>query len=209
MNLFDYDLTEILILGLALLYSIISHELGHGYVAYLMGDNTAKNRGRLSLNPLRHIDPIGLFSMLVFKFGWAKPVPINVFNFKKRRLGIFLVSIAGIFVNILSAFIALLIIAVFPDFVLSHHYFLFFLSLIVTYGISLACFNLLPIPPLDGSKIVLSFLPKRIQNFFFRFERYGFFILMILLFLNVLDKPINILFDFIYTNLINLASIFA
>ena len=186
---FNFDILEILVIGIALLYSIISHELGHGYVAYLMGDNTAKEQGRLSLNPIRHIDPIGLLSMIIFKFGWAKAVPININNFKYKRLGLFLVSIAGICVNLLSALIAAILLLAFYD-PFNYSYINIFLEYVILYGVILASFNIMPIPPLDGSKIIVSFLPEKLSKIILQIEKYGMIILMILLVTDILDGPI-------------------
>ena len=172
-------------LALALLYTIISHELAHGYMALWNGDETAKNYGRLTLNPLAHLDPKGLIFLILFKFGWAKPVPIDDRNFKHRRLGLFLVSIAGVTVNFLSTFVAIgLIFWINPqnDFVFE------LLRYIALYGVFFGVFNLIPIPPLDGSKILASFLPIKFEYFIYKYERYFNILLLILLFSNQITK---------------------
>lgn len=172
-------------LALALLYTIISHELAHGYMALWNGDETAKNYGRLTLNPLAHLDPKGLIFLILFKFGWAKPVPINDRNFKHRRLGLFLVSIAGVTVNFLSTFVAIgLIFWINPqnDFVFE------LLRYIALYGVFFGVFNLIPIPPLDGSKMLASFLPVKFEYFIYKYERYFNILLLILLFSNQITK---------------------
>ncbi len=175
-------------MGLALLYTIISHELAHGFVAYLNGDNTAKEAGRLSLNPLAHIDPLGMLSLIVFKFGWAKPVPINPNNFNHKRWGLFATSIAGVAMNFLSAFIALFILI---SGNLGDESFLgIFINFLIIYGVSFGVFNLIPIPPLDGSKLIFSLLPEELSYKALRFERYGKYLLLGLVFTGALTPII-------------------
>lgn len=176
---------NVLAVALALTYTIISHELAHGYMALWNGDSTAKDYGRLTLNPLAHLDPKGLIFLILFKFGWAKPVPIDDRNFKHRRLGLFLVSIAGVCVNFLSTFIALgLIFWINPqlDFVFQ------VLRYIALYGVFFGVFNLIPIPPLDGSKILASFLPVKFEYFIYKYEKYFNILLLVLLFSNQITK---------------------
>lgn len=182
---------------LALLYTIISHEIAHGLVAYWNGDPTAKNAGRLSLNPLRHLDLFGTLCLIVFKFGWAKPVPIDERNFKNRRVGLFAVSIAGITTNLISAVIAILLIILLAD---KNAYLYSFFSYVAIYGIYFAIFNLLPIPPLDGSKILASFLPVNFEIFIYKYERIFNLLLILLLYMGIVSKflaPLagNILFN--------------
>lgn len=170
----------------AALLAIIFHEMSHGYVAYLLGDKTAKNSGRLSLNPIQHMDPLGLLCMILFGFGWAKPVPVNPYFFKKRKLGMALVSIAGPVSNLLMAVLSLSIILVISLLDTGAHAFNFlnviveFLFVFAILNIGLAVFNLIPVPPLDGSKILFSLLPRRAYGFILRYERYGMFLLLVL-----------------------------
>ncbi len=205
LNLNNFDIAEFIVVALALIYSIVSHELGHGIVAYWVGDDTAKRQGRLSLNPLKHIDILGLISMFLFKFGWAKPVPINPNKFRHKRVGLFLVSIAGIVVNILSAFIAMVVWIILINRGFDNKYIIKFLNLIIIYGISLASFNLMPIPPLDGSKIVLSFLPKKFSDWMLKVERFGFVIIIAVIMLDLLDGPFNLVFNFIIETMFSFA----
>ena len=180
------------LLAIPLLYSIILHELAHGWVADKMGDSTARWLGRLSLDPRRHLDPIGTLMLFLFGFGWAKPVPVNFHNLHDYRKGLVLVSAAGIVANILLAFIS---------------YFLFDLLNPAPFGtlykvllnlaqinIMLAAFNLIPIPPLDGSKILMGFASPRVQYSLASLEPYGFFIIIGLLYLGVLN-PLIYLFE--------------
>lgn len=163
----------------AILIAIIFHELSHGMVAYWLGDDTAKNQGRLTLNPIKHIDPLGFLSMLLFRFGWARPVPVNPNNFENRKIGMFLVSIAGPMSNFLLA----VIISLFINLQITDNFYIlqFFVTLLI-YNIFLGLFNLLPFPPLDGSKILASILPEKVEYFMYKNERYFYIILIILIF---------------------------
>lgn len=205
MTYLDKDPIKIIIMAFALLFTIISHELGHGLVAYWMGDDTAKKAGRLSLNPIKHIDPIGVFCMFLFKFGWAKPVPINNDKFRYKKVGLFLVSIAGIFVNLLTVLITMILVMTFAGKVNNNEYLSYAATIFIGYGISLASFNLIPVPPLDGSKILMSLLPNRITNRLLRFDRYAFFILILLIYTHTLDPVIDSLTGFFYENTFLLA----
>ena len=201
LNLLIKDPLEFIIIAIPLLYSIIFHELAHGWVAYLMGDPTAKSLGRLSLNPLKHLDPMGTIMLFVFGFGWAKPVPVNFGRLHDRRKGMLLVSAAGIITNMLIAFIALFLnrlLSLSPSSTPGE--LLYYLAQI---NIMLAAFNLIPLPPLDGSKILMGFASSGVQNFFFRFERYGFFIIIALLYFGVLNPVINF-FQWMILSLIKL-----
>lgn len=179
----------------AILLGLTLHEWGHAYAAYRLGDPTARNLGRLSLNPLDHLDPLGLISLLLLGFGWAKPVPVNSRNFKNVRRDELIVSLAGIAMNILEAlFFSVLfafIVSKKPDLFYNTAFYNIFLNLILV-NTSLAVFNLIPVPPLDGSHVlecllggVLTF---RVRNFM---RRYGQFILIAALYLGVLDYPLR------------------
>ncbi len=178
--------------GLILALSL--HEFAHGFAAYKMGDNTAKYYGRLSLNPFHHLDPIGTLCLFLFHFGWAKPVPINPYNFRSRRSGIIVVSLAGPMMNFLVALISAFVLAIIQKFV-PYSEFTLFLYQVVLYceilNIGLGCFNLIPIPPLDGSKVLLELLPYRYRDMFYQIERYSSLILMALLVTNVLDPVLG------------------
>lgn len=169
---------------IAILFVLVTHEFAHGYVAYKFGDNTAKDMGRLTLNPLAHLDLIGTLSLFIFRFGWAKPVPINSNNFKNHKLGMFCVSIAGIVVNLITALIAIFIIYIFQ---LDGLLYVLFDNIFI-YGIVFAVFNILPIPPLDGSKMIATFLPLKWQYKLYKYERYGSLILILLISMGVINK---------------------
>jgi Zn-dependent protease len=166
-----------------------------------MGDPTAKSLGRLSLNPLKHLDPIGTIMLFIFGFGWAKPVPVNFNQLRDRHKGMILVSAAGIITNMLLAFIALFLsrlLSLSPSSMPA--VLLYYFAQI---NIILAAFNLIPLPPLDGSKILMGFAPPSVQDFLFRLERYGFFIIIALLYLGVLD-PVIRFFQWMILSLIKL-----
>ena len=151
------------------------HEYAHGWAAFKLGDPTAKAAGRLTLNPLKHIDPIGAISMVLFRFGWSKPVPINEYNFEKRELGTALSALAGPVSNMLLALLGgLLNWVIKPEGILYVIFFVF-----VSINISLAVFNLLPIPPLDGHKIVRALLPKKIRYYWEQLEKFSIFIILL------------------------------
>ena len=165
---------ELLYITAILLLALPLHEFAHAWVAYRFGDMTAKNQGRLSLNPFRHLDPLGSLMMYVAHFGWAKPVPVDPRNFRRKRLGMLLVAVAGPISNLLLAFVSMLLIGLLTKLmmtgvltvtegwgsaVLSGAFDL--LSMLVQINILLAVFNMLPVPPLDGSRVLSSFLPEK------------------------------------------------
>lgn len=181
---------------LAALLSITVHETCHGLVAFWLGDDTAKRQGRLSLNPLRHVDLMGLVLMALARFGWAKPVPIDARRFRHPKLGMVLTALAGPVSNVLLAFLAMLVRAVYMAVVpfeqmgTAFHLLRGLLENIAIISSGLAVFNLFPIPPLDGSKVLFAVLPNRWYIQLMRYERYGMLLLMALLLLNVLDVPL-------------------
>lgn len=189
------DPVTFFLLAVLLLYSVIAHEIAHGLVALRFGDDTARNAGRLSLNPLLHIDPLGTLALFLVGFGWAKPVPINYGKLRNSRFALVSVSLAGCIANILIATTAIFLLqfeAVSDKYILEQ-----VLESVARINIILGAFNLIPIPPLDGSKVLMGFLPYKAQQSFTRLEPYGFFILVALLFTGWLDPVINILQDVI------------
>jgi Zn-dependent protease len=184
-NLLTRNPLAFVLVAVPLLYSIILHELAHGWVAYRMGDPTAKWSGRLSLNPIKHLDPIGTLMLFLVGFGWAKPVPVNLNNIPDRRKGLIFVSSAGITANILIAFLAQLLDRMFL--MSSSGILAVLVYYVAEINITLAALNLIPIPPLDGSKILMGFASERVGYFLARMERYGFFIIIALLYLGILD----------------------
>lgn len=186
LNTFVYVLMRLV----TVLLAICIHETAHGFAAYKLGDPTAKCDGRLSLNPLKHIDPIGALCMFFFGFGWAKPVMINPNYFKKLKRDTALTALAGPVSNILLSYVATLVLVHLGP-VVNNVYFTLFFNLFLSINIGLAVFNLIPIPPLDGSKIFLTLLPSRTYYEIMRYERYGFFVLVVALYLNVLDPILS------------------
>ena len=201
----NLDIDEImmfLVRILAVFVCIMVHEVSHGLAAYWLGDPTAKQGHRLSLNPIRHIDPIGLLMMIVVGFGWAKPVPVDPRYFKNPKTGMAITAFAGPFSNFILAWIAA------AGYNLCYgaagvsgpsamlQYIASFLGLVMVLSIGLGLFNLIPFPPLDGSKILTVILPERIYFNLMRYERYGMFVLILLFWSGVLDRPLIATRDF-------------
>lgn len=179
--MFDFSLTG-LIAGLpGLLIALVIHEYAHARAADAMGDFTPRMTGRLTLNPRAHIDPIGLVMLLVAHFGWAKPVMINSRNFSDWKKGELLVALAGPAANLIIAFLALAAMAVLFRAGLFSEGVRLVLSMMVLYNINFAIFNLLPLPPLDGSKVLMALLPGRFAYELMKLERYSFIILIFLM----------------------------
>ncbi len=186
-----------LILSLpALLIALTFHEYAHGYAALKMGDPTAKYSGRLSFNPVHHMDLMGTICLLFFGFGWARPVPVNPRNFRDAKKGAIVVSLAGPFANFVLALFFSFVIAAMERFVSANTFTVFFYNIFsacVYLNVGLMIFNLLPIPPLDGSKVLMEFLPPRAKYKFYEFERYSSIILMALIVFNVLTPVLSFL----------------
>ena len=179
--MFDFSLTG-LIAGLpGLIIALVIHEYAHAKAADVMGDFTPRMTGRLTLNPMAHIDPIGLIMLLVVRFGWAKPVMINARNFRNWRQGELLVAVAGPVANLLVAFISLLAMAVLFKLGMFSEGVRLVLSMMVLFNVNFAIFNMLPLPPLDGSKVLMVLLPGRLAYKLMSLERYSFIILIFLM----------------------------
>ena len=173
---------------------ITLHELSHGYTAYLLGDDTAKSRGRLTLNPIKHMDVMGLLMMLVFHVGWAKPVPVNMYKFKNPKRGMALTALAGPMSNLVIAVVfmfisGLLYIPLYSSGV--GYFFLGMLQLTAYISIGLGLFNLIPIPPLDGSKVLFSLMSDEKYYKLMRYERYGGILMLILVASGVIGRPLS------------------
>ena len=186
-------ITELLFVIPCVLVALSVHEVSHGWMAYRLGDPTAKNLGRLSLNPLKHLDPIGTLCMIFFHFGWARPVPINTRYFKHNRRDTALTALAGPLSNIALAFLGTIILHViyaefsYNVFVAAMTLFNYFRSL----NLALAVFNLIPVPPLDGSRIFLVWLPAKYYFGVMKYERYIQLGLMLLLWTGFLSLPLS------------------
>jgi len=182
------DPVTFLILAVLLLYSVILHETAHGWVALLFGDDTAKRAGRLTLSPGPHLSPVGALALFLVGFGWAKPVPVDYRRLNENRFAFFCVALAGCATNIIIAIAALFFLHF--EQIRSIPLFAKTLPLLALINIMLGALNLIPIPPLDGAKVLTSFLPQRIQLRLARVEPYGFFILILLIITRTLDPVI-------------------
>lgn len=168
-----------------------------------MGDTTAKRDGRLSLNPLHHIDWFGAICLMFFHIGWAKPVPINPYMFKNRKFGIIFVSLAGVLSNFILAILSIIGMCVL--YIYDGYDMLFqFLFMLATVNIGLGIFNLIPIPPLDGSKVLAEFLPANAKYKYLQFEKFGWILLFLLIYFGNLSKYLGIALEFVFDNLFNL-----
>jgi Zn-dependent protease len=211
------SLNQLVVMIVPLLFSVAIHEVAHGYVALKRGDNTAKLAGRLTLNPIKHLDFFGsLLLPLILKltgspiiFGYAKPVPVNFSNLKDVRKSTILVSSAGVFANFILAVVSGILFQILThlqsawqttifDPIITDLYFMLYYSVII--NLILAIFNLIPIPPLDGSKILAMCLPPSFRMQFARLERFGMIIIIFLLLTNVLDR----LLSFFLTPMLNI-----
>ena len=189
------SLIDMVVIVAASLLCITIHETCHGLAALWLGDDTAKKQGRLSLNPLHHVDVMGLVMMALVRFGWAKPVPIDMRKFQNPKIGMAITAFAGPVSNVLLALAAITIRAiVYPVYLISDAsvwmYTVLFLEYLALLSAGLAVFNLFPVPPLDGSKVLFALLPNRWYGKLMKYERYGMLVMAVLLLTNVLDKPL-------------------
>lgn len=196
----------------AVLIAIVLHEWAHGYISYKLGDPSPKAEGRLSLNPLKHLDPVGTLCLLFFRFGWAKPVQVNPNYYKDRKMGMMWTALAGPIMNFIISFLTILLVIIilkfFPNLLLSDFGFYIYNVLLITsfLSISLGVFNLIPIPPLDGSKILFAILPEDMYFAYMKYERYGMILLVILLYSGVFSMILSPLTTGIYNGMITLLS---
>lgn len=192
----------------ALLIGLTLHEYAHALVAYKLGDPTAKNLGRLTLNPVKHLDPLGAIFLLVFRFGWAKPVPVNPFHFKgDRQKGMLWVSLAGPGSNIVIAIVTALVWKLLEptgEIITPVLFYIFYINLI------LAVFNFIPVPPLDGSKILAGVLPRKYSHVIFNLEKYGYIVLIFLMLFGIVGRiliPVVLFIGVTITGLLGVESL--
>ena len=205
-------LLRVLVWAVPVLFSIVVHEVSHGWVAHKLGDDTAKRMGRLTLNPVPHIDPLGTVILPLVMiiaggpvFGWAKPVPFNPYNFNRNvnpKSGAMWVALAGPCSNLIIAFLSSFLLVATLKYLAGLPDILFFsitqfAKALFIINLLLASFNLIPIPPLDGSKILMRFLPDRYATQFLQFERYGFILLFLLLATGLLGNLISVPMGFL------------
>ena len=216
---FNFNIDTLIYRLPAIVLALTVHEYAHGRVAYAFGDPTAKAAGRLTLNPLAHLDVIGTLALIFLGFGWAKPVPVNPYYFQGNRgRKMMWVSWAGPLSNLVQALVVavLLMISMITLVFMSAGgsalgmWFINFLDYLILINIVLAVFNLLPVPPLDGSKILAGLLPERHMNIIFSLERYGFIILIIGMYLGIFSAIIFPIVNAIYGAIISVVySVFA
>lgn len=190
--------------ALVVLLTIPFHESAHALVSHWLGDDTAVRAGRLSLNPLRHFDPLGALCMLVGGVGWAKPVRINPYNYKNPKVGMAVSAAAGPISNLLLAWVSMILykICYYTGLGDALPFVEMFLYYMVTMNLSLAVFNLLPAPPFDGSRIALLFLPQDLYFKAMKYERYIMLAVLALTFLGVLNKPLYACVQFLWKVLV-------
>ncbi|MBN8046459.1 MAG: site-2 protease family protein [Paraclostridium bifermentans] len=194
-------LSQFLVTAVGIAVAISVHEFGHAYVAHLLGDDTAKMSGRMTLDPLKHLDPLGLIMLIIARFGWAKPVPVNPNNFKNYKVGNLIVSLAGPAFNLLTA----IIFANLMRFANIEAILIIF-NAIVSYCIGFAAFNLLPLPPLDGWGIISTFIPLKYYDVAYKYESMSTFIFILLILTNfhliILNPIVNVLYSIVATFII-------
>lgn len=198
-------LTNILLSVVPALICITFHEVSHGYVAYRLGDTTAKDAGRLTLNPLKHLDVLGLLMMVVFRFGWAKPVPVNMYRFQNPKRGMAITALAGPVSNVLLAIVFLFLYGVLFLPLRGSGIVLQMIYLTAYISIAFAIFNIIPISPLDGSKVLFSVLSDEGYYKLMRYEKYGMLLMILLVSTGVIGRPLSNAIDVVYSGLIPVA----
>ncbi len=190
----QYLLNNLIYVVPAVLIALSVHEFAHAYTSYKLGDMTQKVNGRLTLNPLKHLDPLGTLCLIFFHFGWAKPVEVDPYNYRDKKEGMMLVALAGPLMNLLVGFLCIFARAAMARFDLIQGSFTMYIFYVLTMSavmnIGLGVFNLIPVPPLDGSKLLLGILNEETYFKFMRYEQPLSLILVMLLFMGVLDAPL-------------------
>ena len=190
-------LSDLLVSLVGIAFAMTIHEFGHAFAAYLLGDDTAKRAGRMTINPANHIDIVGLVMLMIFHFGWAKPVPVNPNNFKNYKVGNVIVSLAGVTANIIISIICVIIKKHVNMYAITE-----ITSAIIIYNVSFAAFNLLPIPPLDGWGVISSFIPYKYNEIAYKYESMSSIIFLVLIITgaySIFVSPIiNVIWDILY-----------
>lgn len=221
-NFGSMDLIGLLLRIPIVLIALSVHECAHGYIAYKMGDTTAKSFGRLTLNPIKHLDLFGTVCMFLFGFGWAKPVPINARRFDNPKKGMALTALAGPVSNVILSFLGLILYGIayvlavkFPDVFYGSSFAVNFYNVLVTFlmmfhtmNLSLAIFNLFPIPPLDGSRLALAVLPDKLYFGLMKYEQIIQIVLMLALFSGLLDVPLNFIIGAVSSGMFKIINFF-
>ncbi|WP_346671010.1 site-2 protease family protein [Faecalicoccus acidiformans] len=207
-----WNLEYIVSLVIAVILAMSIHEMAHGLVSYWLGDPTAKLQGRISLNPFAHVDWLGVLCLLLFHFGWAKPVPVDPSYYKDRKTGIIWTSFAGPVANFLLAFVCIfcliLILKLNPLFLYSNLGSLLesILSMTATLNIGFGLFNLIPVPPLDGSKVLFAFLPDEQYYRFIQGSPFFMLVLVVLIYLGILSQPLSMMQNGIWNAFVQICS---
>ncbi|CRK82591.1 site-2 protease family protein [Neobacillus massiliamazoniensis] len=192
-----YPLKDIPYVAITLILAFTFHEFAHAYVAYKFGDMTAKKQGRLTLNPIQHLDPIGTLLIFIAGFGWARPVPVNRFYFKKPRLAGVLVSIAGPLSNLILASLGFIVGYAFSRFGAPSSNFIYFLNLFIQLNVVLFVFNLLPFPPLDGYRVLEDLAPNEVRAKMTQYEQYGSLIFLVFVITPLSNYTIQPIFNIV------------
>lgn len=194
-------LRDMLLRVVPVLLCLTVHEVCHGLVALRLGDTTARDQGRLSLNPIKHVDIMGALMMVFFHFGWAKPVPVNMWRFKNPKIGMAITALAGPVSNVLLAMAAFFVYGFFFELLAVSEAGWVVLGLIAalaSLSLSLGIFNLIPVPPLDGSKVLFALIPNETYYKLMRYERYGMIALLVLVATGVLSSPLSKAVTWVY-----------
>lgn len=201
-----YQVLQYLLRAIVVLIAIPFHEAAHALVSHWLGDDTALRAGRLSLNPMRHFDPLGALCMLIGGVGWARPVGINPRNYRNPKVGMAISAAAGPVSNFLLAWLSMILykVVLYSGLAGRVSPLAMFLYDMVVMNLSLAVFNLIPVPPFDGSRIVLLFLPERLYFKAMRYERYIMLAVLTLVFLGALNVPLSVAVNFLWNRLVDL-----
>ncbi len=209
---FNFDILSMLLTLPGIIIGLSFHEFAHAYAAVKLGDDTPKYQGRLTLDPFKHLDPVGFICLLFFRFGWAKPVMINPRNFKNTRRDDTIVSLAGPLMNLVVAIISLIIMRILmsvnPYMFLQNGYVLTIIQYIAYINIVLMVFNLIPIPPLDGHHILANIGGFKVANFYNKYYQQIRIVLLLLIFTGIIGRIISPIVDFIFGLLFNLVFLF-